>query len=65
MTDYIKDLKFLLLLCALTVVAPALNAENVLSADSTVTLNTVEVVATRKPLATVQNISGVELQSLS
>ena len=65
MTDVIKNIKFFLLLCAIAVAASTLRAGNVETSDSTVTLNTLEVVATSKPLATVQSLSGSELQALS
>ena len=65
MTGIIKNIKNFFFFCALSLVASTLKAENVLSSDSTITLHTVEVSATRKPLATVQVLSGSELQSLS
>lgn len=40
-------------------------AEDTLSQDSIISLRSVEVIARRKPLATVQSLSGAELQQLS
>ena len=64
----VKRRKFFTVAVTLLAVVPDMNAYTVdseLVSDSTVTLHDVEVTATRKPLATVQVLSGVKLQSLS
>ena len=68
MTNIIKFIQFFFISAALLAVAPTLDAETVPNdsiLDKAITLHDVEVTARRKPLATVQAISGVELQSLS
>lgn len=69
MNDTLKYLFFSVIVLA-KAVAPALGAEiaddvDDLTLDSIIALRSVEVTAERKPLATVQSLSGVELQQLS
>lgn len=66
----VKHLQFFFLLAAMCAVAPlsfasASVAGEVDMTDSVVSLRDVEVTATRMPLATVQQLGGVKLQSLS
>lgn len=63
---YRLELKYLLLALALLLGAPALHAAiSEEMADTVHQLSDVEVIATPKPLATVQTLSGEKLQALS
>lgn len=57
--------KYYSCLVLLPFLSPSLFASTVESSDSTKILNEIVVTAQKSPLATVQNLSGLELQSLS
>ena len=68
MANILNRIQFFFNSAALLVVAPTLYAQTVPNdsiLDKAITLHDVEVTATRKPLATVQQLDGTKLQSLS